>query len=155
MDLLHQSSKEENTQQRGGGVGPTGSQSLGQDSLTRVCITCLDPGAMARDEVQSSAGAASPSAQREEEEDGGPLQTAPEPSSSVSPAPQHSMGGGRGHFPRGLQDLCFRYAFQENADFSCLISTENISSPIFFAAVSHNSKTRPKTWLFLHFPPGR
>lgn len=85
---------------------------------------------------------------------GGPSETTPEPSSSVSPAPQHSTGG-RGHFPHGLQDLSFRPASQEKVHFSCLISMDIISSPTSFAALSRNSKTQPKPWLFLHFPPRR
>lgn len=85
---------------------------------------------------------------------GRPSETTPEPSSSMSPAPQHSTGG-RGHFPHGLQDLFFISASQEKVDFSCLISMDIISSPTSSAAVSRNSKTQPKTWLFLHFPPRR
>lgn len=88
-------------------------------------------------------------------DNGGPSETTLEPSSSVSPAPQHSTGGGRGHFRHGLQDLAFRSSPQEEAHFSCLISMDIISSPTSFAAVSRNSKTQPKTWLFLHFPPRR
>lgn len=85
---------------------------------------------------------------------GGPSETTPQPSSSVSPAPQHSIGG-RGHSPHGLQDLSFMSASQEKVHFSCLISMDIISPPTSFAAVSRNSKTQPKTWLFLHFPPRR
>lgn len=67
-------------------------------------------------------------------DNGGPSETTLEPSSSVSPAPQHSTGGGRGRFPHGLQDLAFRSSPQEQAHFSCLISMDIISSPTSFAA---------------------
>lgn len=99
--------------------------------------------------------AAPPSAHSEEEDDReqwGPSETTPESSSSVSPAQYRRVR----IFPSQPSGPFLQMCLPGDGSFLL----PNFHGYLFIphtssAAVSRNSKTQPKTWLFLHFPPRR